>query len=526
MRKIDILLLPAIVIVTALAVIVPTEFGLRMAFPANEFDQCVNYKDTSAQSFHARPNCVSRVKVPESPWVQIRHNMCGFRQDADCGPKRPNALRFAVIGSSLSAGYLVPQNETMSVRATNTLSQICRAPVDFQNLGAEGNLGPRLYASASAAVNLAPDVLVYVVSPTDLQLSNSADQANALEDTGKRQTNLMRELKVAISSLRVFYMESYMLLRNDDNYVPIYLTSGHNADFMRSPLSTEWLTKLDNLDADVSRLGETAHKAGVPFLVLYVPQRAEAAIHATPRLGTGVDEELLPRMIEQIVLAHGGHFANVTKDIVAGTPSSSLYYAMNGHINGAGNAIMAKTLVDGIMNISSSRFAAECGPTDASVLSAGALMPSASTGPKTAIGGSTPAASTVPPVVPKPIQMPLAPALPGKDAQPNTGAGYRLADRAAHHSYATTKHTSPVRRPKPQRGSDAVKHHGQNHAPKYKSWLEKDQPSERHDEIYVDSAETWRGHPEYVPVRPSVEVKSKMHRAAALPHPQRKARGH
>jgi len=370
MRKLDIFLLPAIVIATALTVVVPTEFALRKIFPANEFDQCVDYSDTRPESFHAKPNCVSRIKVPESPWVEIKHNACGFRQEGDCGPKRPDSLRVAIVGSSLSAGYLVPQNETMSVRVQQTLARSCRIPVDVQNLGAEGNLGSRLYASAAAAVNLTPDVLVYVISPTDLQLSNSLSQSENLEQTAKRQTNLMREMKVAVSSLRVFYMESYLLLRNDDNYVPIYLKSGHNADFMRKPLSEEWQTKLLNLDDDVNRLSGIARRANVPLLVLYVPQRAEAAIHATPRLGHDVDGELLPRTIEQLVLAHGAYFANVTKDIPAGTPSSALFYAMNGHINGAGNLIMANTLKDGIMQIPSARFGTECNQGQPSAIEA------------------------------------------------------------------------------------------------------------------------------------------------------------
>ena len=360
MHKRDIFILPLIVVMTVICLVVPAEFTLRKIFPAVNFDSCVDYKDLSAKAFHARPGCISRMRVPESPWVEMKYNACGFRSAADCDPKKKGALRVAVVGSSLGAGFLVPYPQTVTAIAGAELQGKCNSPIDLQNLSAEGNVGERLYASARAATELSPDTLIFIVSPTDLQL-DVRNAANAVSvNASGRQTNLMREIKAKLSSSRLFYMESYLIMRSDANFVPMYLASGHNADFMRAPLSTEWQTKVQHFEDDVTKLSEIARDSNVPFLVIFVPQRAEAAVAASPSLGKGVDSSLLPNQLRNIVLKHGAQFADMTTQIAPGTSSSTIYYAMNGHLNGSGHGLLAKTLVNAVVDSETAPLYSQC----------------------------------------------------------------------------------------------------------------------------------------------------------------------
>jgi len=356
----DYFILPLIVIATVLVVAVPVEAALRIFFPYSEADRCVVYGDPRPSAFHATANCASRIKVPEGPWVDMTYNECGYRSTDPCTPKKPGSLRLAIIGSSLAAGYLVPYEASVSARARESLTALCRLPVDVQNLGAEGNMGVRLTASAEAAAALDPDAIVLVVSPTDLVLDNAMDQATPAPGAiAKHQTGWIQELKVQLSRSRLLYMESYLLLRNDDNYVPIYRRSGHKADFMRLPLSQDWQERLAHLDRDIARV-KAAIGPDIPLIILFSPERSQAAMLATPHLAKGMAPAHLQSEIARRAQAHGAHFADMSTQIVPGTPSSSIYYAMNGHLNGEGHALLAEALVNGLFDARIPAFEAAC----------------------------------------------------------------------------------------------------------------------------------------------------------------------
>lgn len=368
MERRDYFILPLIVIATVLVVAVPVEAALRIFFPNVSYaedDHCFVYGDSRPDAFRATPNCMSRMRAPEGPWVEMKYNACGFRSTDPCTPKQPQTLRLAFIGSSLAAGYLVPYEESVSARARESLAALCRLPVDVQNLGAEGNMGVRLTASAEAAAALHPDAIVLVISPTDLVLDNAMDQGGP-GAVAKHAPSWIQEVKAQLSRSRLLYMESYLLLRNDDNYVPIYRRSGQKADFMRLPLSEDWQARLAHLDRDVARV-KAAIGPDIPLMILFAPDRAQAAMLAAPHLARGMAPTLLQAEIASRAQAHGAHFADMSPRIPPGTPSSSIYYAMNGHLNGEGHGLLAEALVGGLFDARIPAFTAACAPPPAAV---------------------------------------------------------------------------------------------------------------------------------------------------------------
>jgi hypothetical protein len=353
--KRDMLLLPLIAIGTIAALLLPAEFVIRSQHPAALVDQCTI--GSKSPAIHGRPNCVSRTKAAEGPWVTNRYNECGYRNPESCGPKPAGTLRVAMVGSSTSAGYLTPYDDSMAARSARALTALCKRPVEFQNLSAAGNLGKRVVASVSEAMPLDPDAIVLAVDPFDFEPSG----AGAIE-VGRPapQRNFLRRIRDRVSASSLLYMESYLLLHDDASYLPLYLGVGRGADFMRSPLPDAWRRQVEMFDASVTHIAALAKAQSVPFLIVFVPQRAQAALASSHKADPDFHPFAFPTLLNAIAQRHGAAFADVTREIAPGTPSSRLFYAVNGHINAQGHALASHAIVDQLTSAAMAPFADKC----------------------------------------------------------------------------------------------------------------------------------------------------------------------
>jgi hypothetical protein len=353
--KRDLVILPLLVVVTILAIAVPLELLVRQAFPSKDVDECLAVKEA-----HGRPNCVSRTKAPEGPWAEMKYNECGYRTAESCRIKPPGALRIVVLGSSTSSGHLTPYENTMAARAARELTRQCGRPVEVQNLGALGNRGDKLVASAREALTLKPDAAVLVVTQTDLELIRDDTNVADGDPPPVPEPNVIRRIKSEILQSRLLYMESYLLLREDENYVPVFLKSGHKADFMRAPLPKPWAYRVSTFEATLRQVSDVMRGSDVPLLLLFVPQRAQAAIAAAPAGRPNVDPFLLPRELQQASARAGVPFVDSLSVFPKNVPSEKLFYAINGHINGKGHAFLAQALLKGLEHPNFERFREAC----------------------------------------------------------------------------------------------------------------------------------------------------------------------
>lgn len=342
MLKRDFLLLPLIAIGTMLILIVPAEWAFRAAYPAVLADACIA-KTPLHRYAHGLPNCTSYLKVSEGPWAANRYNACGYRTPEACGPKPAGSLRVAVVGSSTGAGYAVRYEDTMAARTAHVLTERCRRPVEFQNLGVPGEQSRKLARRSTEALTLDPDALLVVISPFDFELTADLRAGNPGERTAKKSP--VRRMKAAVSSSRLLYMGSYSLLRDDGSYLPIYLRSGSNPDFMRSPMPPRWQDALHAFDVAMGKVARGARERGVPVTLLFVPQRAEAAMASSRIEQAGFDPRQLPRMLRAIADKNGVAFADMLPEIPSDTPSATIFYPVNGHINAAGHALASSAVL-------------------------------------------------------------------------------------------------------------------------------------------------------------------------------------
>ena len=62
-------------------------------------------------------------KIPEGKLTEYRFNSSGYRNNADFGPKSPGTYRIVMVGTSVAAGFRVPQGQTIGALLPAELSR-------------------------------------------------------------------------------------------------------------------------------------------------------------------------------------------------------------------------------------------------------------------------------------------------------------------------------------------------------------------------------------------------------------------
>ena len=127
----DLIRLPAIALATWLVISLAGEGLARLYYPEQQNDRC-HIASMAGGSF--QPNCHSRIKMFESAWVDNDYNDCGYRSAHSCKNKPANALRVAVMGTSVTRGLWLSYDHSLAGRMEHDLSAACSRPVDVQNV--------------------------------------------------------------------------------------------------------------------------------------------------------------------------------------------------------------------------------------------------------------------------------------------------------------------------------------------------------------------------------------------------------
>jgi hypothetical protein len=337
----DLWLLPLIVVLTVLTLSLAAEVGARIGWPEQKRNSCAI--PDPALGYRFKPNCTSVMKAAEGPWFTNSYNGCGYRSPQSCGPVAPGTRRIALIGSSMSEGYLVPYPDTIGARLAQDLTVQCRAPVEVQNLGGLGYFASdKLLRRFDEALALHPNAVLLVVTPFDLQTGIEEDdpaqkqKAAAVSPLGTRA-----RLFNALKESRAFVVAQHFHFQDMAVYLPLYLSYGDKADFLRSPFTAPWQVRLRRLDAAVSEMSRRAHDAGASLVLAFVPQEAELALMARGHLPPGVDPAALPRAVAAIAARHGVNFVDTSAALKAQPQPEKLYYQVDGHLSGAGQPLAA-----------------------------------------------------------------------------------------------------------------------------------------------------------------------------------------
>jgi hypothetical protein len=386
----DWIILPLLSLLTVGLLTGVSEVAARLLWSEQLVDSC-GVADP-VFGLHFKPNCRSEVKSAESPWLENAYNGCGFRTAEDCGPKAANQVRVAVVGSSISSGYLVPYPRTFTAQATEMLRRRCHAPVDFQNLGVPGGGQiEKVPLHLDAALGLHPNMVLMVISEFDLQSlqapvaaaaaaktsvqaaaagtaaaaagTAAAAAGTAAADAGPGDgkaaapavpgpTGLgeeIRQIVVKLRASRAVLVAQHFLFENIDAYLPLYLQHGDEADYLRPPLSPAWRRRLDQFDQEIGEIASRTGAEQTPFMLVYLPSRAQAALMHWKNRPAGIDPALLGQDLGVIARRHGIDYLDLTETIADHADPAGLYYPEDSHPNAAAGGIIADAIVSGML---------------------------------------------------------------------------------------------------------------------------------------------------------------------------------
>ena len=359
----DLVLLPLLCLVTIVLLFAGTELTTRLLWPASEQGYCITFNPIDGP--HGKPNCTMTVKIAEGLAPVVHHfNACGYRSTAPCGPKPAGITRIAVLGSSIAEGYIIPYSEMLATRMTDTLQSVWHHPVEFENLGAEACLPIYAYRHLAEALRLQPDAVVLLLNPWDVEqevdpkllaLRNNPRPINHAP-VPVPQLNPIQQLQFWAHSSRTMLVAQHFMLQNRDTFLKLYLVAGgdHTA-FVRYPFPPFWKQRFADLELLLGEMSGRLHRAGIPFLVIGIPERAQVLMLQEPHLPRGVDPCAFTRELARISGRHGILYLDGLELFRRVADPETLFYVVDGHPTPTAHRILGQAAAQKLLPVLSQR---------------------------------------------------------------------------------------------------------------------------------------------------------------------------
>lgn len=336
----DVWLLPLIGLATALVMLGGAELAARIVWPEQTENACRMADPQLGHRYAA--NCTSVTKAAEGPWVTNSYNGCGYRSAMPCTDAPAGTMRVALIGSSLSEGYMVPFAQTVGATLAADLTHACGLPVDIQNLGGIGYSGHLLVTRMVEALRLKPQVVLLLLAPFDLEgeLQDAAPPSSG-KQAPSAVDGLQHRIFDTLKDSRASLVAQHFLFQNPSVYLPLYLRYGDKADFLRPPFTPNWQARLNAFDTLLGELSQKAHDANVRLVFGFVPQEAQVALMAGRPMPSGIDPTALPRALQVIADRDDVAFVDTSAALRVEPTPEQLFYQVDGHLSGRGQPIIS-----------------------------------------------------------------------------------------------------------------------------------------------------------------------------------------
>jgi hypothetical protein len=225
-------------------------------------------------------------------------------------------------------------------------------------------------------------MILWVLTPHDITVTPLAlDAENTPQATGKggaapvvqpgflirtgrhiKESLATKSIPDAIGELWQHGLEDYgtppsvillqhVLYKSQSQYVKSYLRRGDDDDgFLRAHLSTQWQSYLQAFNTDAARIEAQAKAAGVPLVVVLVPNRAQAAMISMGEWPAGYDPYTLDNDLRSIIVSHGEIYLDILPDFSTIPNPEQYYFPVDGHPDASGHAIIADLLAKELTN--------------------------------------------------------------------------------------------------------------------------------------------------------------------------------
>ena len=213
-------------------------------------------------------------------------------------------------------------------------------------------------------------MILWVVSPLDVSYPSmlmNPEPAGALSMPQGRARNwllikqvfaresLLGSVATLFSHTATATMLRNWLYRSPSQYVQSSLAGAdYKKDFLLSDASPELRVELAEFDRGAASIAEQAGKAGIPLVVVLVPDRTQAAmISMMSNRQAGYDPYRLSHALRAIIESHGGTYVDILPEFRSVANPQLGYFALDGHPNALGHARIAGLLTDKLVSIAS-----------------------------------------------------------------------------------------------------------------------------------------------------------------------------
>jgi hypothetical protein len=360
----DWILLPFISLLTISLILISTESLSRRMFSVSKTtvaNGCLALNDfwTGAQ---ALPNTVCWEKTPEGPLAEYRFNSCGHRAGVECGPKPPGAYRIVMSGSSFAFGLSASREETFAALLPQELSRATGRPIELYNESMLWQNPESVDNRFGQIVAAKPDLVLWVVTSWDIahaapdpglpaepgflgRTRYRVKEALATRSISSTIPDILDAVHDLLDVTSTGLLLEHFLYESQTQYVKSYLRNDDNeAGFLNSEPSAGWQSALWYFDKDVADIAGKSKAAGVPLVVVLLPNRAQAAMISMGEWPAGYDPYKLSDEVRSIVVTNGGTYADILPDY-RGIPNPEQgYFPKDGHPNAKGHATIARLI--------------------------------------------------------------------------------------------------------------------------------------------------------------------------------------
>jgi hypothetical protein len=141
----------------------------------------------------------------------------------------------------------------------------------------------------------------------------------------------------------------HYLYQIQSQYVRWFLTGPDSeTGYLKSDLSAAWRQRLEQVGSDAAVMEKQAHDAGIPFVAVFLPERAQAAMISTGKWPQGFDPYKLDEELRAIVERNRGIYVDILPQFGGVANPERYYFTVDGHPTPAGHALLADMIAKGL----------------------------------------------------------------------------------------------------------------------------------------------------------------------------------
>jgi hypothetical protein len=346
----DWIVLPLLSVGTMVVLLAGMELVARRVYyeSAPFIATCLGPLDSSGGGW-APPNSVCHEKKFETSNIEYKFNSCGHRAGMECGPKPEGVYRIVMGGSSFAMGHLVAREETFAALLPAELSRQTGRRVELYNEGLV-TVEPRgphdILDEVPEPVRPAAPPQSGLTAKVHFLLKSTFSNkplSVALRDLSDHVVSVFEES----ASARMLH---HFLYKSRSEYLKSSLMKDDGTGYLKAQPSPKWQSRLAAFDEDEAAVAAKAKAAGVPLVVVLVPNRIEAAMISDGTWQGDYDPYKLDRELQTIVERHGGIYVDIHPRVGKVANFDEGYFAMDGHPNAKGNWTIARMLTQELMS--------------------------------------------------------------------------------------------------------------------------------------------------------------------------------